>query len=97
VTWDWVAAMPSTNFRIFVSVLLEVVYVLVVLGAMVLGRSLPVEIVYGIGSFILVCLGISAAQFKFKRETFSSPSPDSTPETPATPTTPAGGRDMGET
>lgn len=76
--------MPSTNVRIFASVILEVLFVLVILGGMLMGRTFPIEIVSALGTFITAWLGIDVAQFKFKRDSFV---PIATPRPPAPPTT----------
>lgn len=70
--WAWVEKMPSTNFRIFVTVLLEVIYVLVILLLLGLNVQLQADIVFWLGVFITAWLGIDVAQFRIKRKTHTA-------------------------
>lgn len=71
--WAWVEKMPSTNFRIFITVILEVVYVLVILLLLGLNVPLQADIVFWLGVFITAWLGIDVAQFRIKRKTHTVP------------------------
>lgn len=105
-SWTMIADLPSTNFRVFVSVLLEILFFVVVLVAIALGRPLQAEIVYALGFFLTVWLGIDVAQFKIKRDSFvaalpMAPETDGTPPSapvvaPTTFASARAGRDMGE-
>lgn len=77
----WIAELPSTNFRIFVSVLLAILYVAVTLGGVVLGRIAGANdsTLYMLGGFLLVMMGLDVAQFKVKRDTYTG-SPPSPPD-----------------
>jgi len=67
--------MPSTNARIFVSVILAALYVIVLLTAIVIGRTLQTEVVTALGFFLTIWLGIDVAQFKIKRDSFNAALP----------------------
>ncbi|HEX5437145.1 MAG TPA: hypothetical protein VFW98_08295 [Gemmatimonadaceae bacterium] len=71
------ATVPTTNLRIVVSVSLAVLYVLGVLTLLACGVTLPVEIVGGLGAFLLAMMGLDVAQFTVKRRTFQAPPPPS--------------------
>lgn len=66
----WVSDLSSTNFRIFVSILLAVfvVVVLTVVG-LVLNRPVQEGVMYAILGFIGVMLGLDVSQFVMKRKT----------------------------
>lgn len=81
--WAWVVSLPTTNFRIFVTVALEVIYVLTILVMMAFGRDLQVDVIVAVGSFITLWLGIDVKQFSVKRKTHAAP-PTSSQE-PAQP------------
>lgn len=93
--WNGLRDYPSTNHRIFVSVWLEVLYVVVLLACLVANRFVNTELAYIVGGFILVCLGLGAAQFYGKRKTDtafvaaknSSAQPNVTVEQNASPST----------
>lgn len=73
--WNWVAALPSTNYRIFVTVILEVVYVLAVLIMLACGVDLSkqITVIAAVGTFITAWLGLDVRQFHIKRKTHSQP------------------------
>lgn len=104
---DWVGQLATTNWRIFTGVLMA-------LGTMVFYFGSEIRcIAYTVNdqcrpidggnfalwlSFVAAWSGISVYQFKVKRDTYASPSPDSeragvpalpTPTSPATTSTPA--------
>ncbi len=65
----WIADLNTTSFRIFISVCLEVLYVLVVLVGIILGKTMPTEPLYILGGFLIACLGLGNWQFRDKRTT----------------------------
>ena len=69
------ADLPTTNLRIVVSLALAVIYVIAVLVLLAIKAPVPVEVIWGLGAFILTMLGIDVAQFAAKRKTFI-PAPD---------------------
>jgi hypothetical protein len=75
--WAMIADLPSTNFRIFVGVLMSVLFVLVALAGIMLGRITSANdgALYIVGGFILLQMGLDVAQFKFKRDTYQAPNP----------------------
>jgi hypothetical protein len=75
----WLAELPSTNFRIFVSVCLAVVFVLTMLLGIVLGREIPLDIATMLATFLAAMMGIDLVQFKVKRDTFT-PAPPAAPD-----------------
>lgn len=89
MNWDTIKGLPSTNFRIFVGVLLSVIYVLWVLTGVTFGRinDTNATIIYSLGVFILLQEGLDVAQFKFKRDTYV-PAPPAKPDIEDTPTKP---------
>lgn len=66
---DFLARVPSTNLRIFVSVALAVVYVIGTMMAGLLERPLEATNVITLGGFILTMMGLDVAQFAVKRRT----------------------------
>lgn len=66
----WVSDLSSTNFRIFVSIVLAVfvVTVLTVVG-LVLNRPVQEGVMYAVLGFIGVMLGLDVSQFIMKRKT----------------------------
>ena len=77
----WLAELPSTNFRIFMSVWLAAVYVLTVLGGILRGAVTDANnaTLYLVGGFLLIMMGLDVAQFKFKRDSYL-PSPPAEPD-----------------
>jgi hypothetical protein len=67
--WNGLRELPSTNYRIFVSVALEVLFVVVVLGCMAMDRKLEIELVWALGVLITTWLGLGVAQFHSARKT----------------------------
>lgn len=67
--WNGLRELPSTNFRIFVSVLLEALFAAVTLFCMATNRFVNVELVWAIGLLITGWLGIGVAQFRTARMT----------------------------
>lgn len=60
---------PSTNGRLFTSAVLCIIFVVTVLAGMILGRSIDSNVVWSIGTFLLVLSGLDATQFHIKRKT----------------------------
>jgi hypothetical protein len=65
----WVNDLNTTNYRIIIAVWLAVLYVVVGLGGIVLGRPMNNEALYIIGGFVIACLGLGNWQFRDKRTT----------------------------
>lgn len=75
--WQMIADLPSTNFRIFVGVVMSVLFVIVGLVGIIIGRITSANDgpLYIVAGFILLQMGLDVAQFKFKRETYQAPNP----------------------
>jgi small neutral amino acid transporter SnatA (MarC family) len=84
--WQMIADLPSTNFRIFVGVLMGVLFVIVTLIGVILGKISETNdgALYIVGGFILIQMGLDVAQFKFKRDTYQ-PAPPARPDVEDTP------------
>jgi len=67
--WNGLRELPSTNYRIFISVALEVAWGAVVLFCMATGRKLELDIVLATGGVITTWLGLGVAQFGWGRGT----------------------------
>lgn len=65
----WLLDYPSTNARLFASVCLDVLYTIISLVCMVLRIPVDSNILFGIGSFLLILSGLDATQFQIKRKT----------------------------
>jgi hypothetical protein len=77
---SFLQSYPSTNARLFVSAVLCVFYVVVVLVGMILGKSIDGNVIWSIGTFLLVLSGLDAAQFTVKRKTTLVTPPTTTAE-----------------
>lgn len=66
----FLARIPSTNLRIFVSVVLAVIYVVGTMFAGIIDRELDSGNVITLGAFLLTMMGLDVAQFAVKRSTF---------------------------
>lgn len=77
----WVSDLSSTNFRIFVSILLAVfvVIVLTVVG-LVFNRPVQEGVMWAVLGFIGLMLGLDVSQFVFKRKTELVSPPTTTAE-----------------
>lgn len=75
--WQMIADLPSTNFRIFIGVGLSMLFVIVTLVGVMMGRinNTNENPLYIIGTFLLLQMGLDVAQFKFKRDTYYAPQP----------------------
>jgi hypothetical protein len=82
----WIADLATTNFRIFVSLMLAVLLVVTLLVALVVKIELQSEIVWGLLTFVGAMLGIDVTQFSIKRKTEIVTPPQTTAEN-ATATT----------
>src|SRR4051812_7017863 len=69
---DEIATLPTTNFRIFVSICLAVVYFIVYMVGLLLGKITDANTYasLGIGVFLLTMMGLDVMQFWAKRATF---------------------------
>lgn len=77
---DFLAEYPSTNGRLLAGTLLAVLYVVVALGGMVLNRNVDINVLWAVGTFILLLSGIDATQFAIKRKTEIVTPPQTTAE-----------------
>ena len=75
----FLAKMPSTNLRIFVSVCLATIYVMGAMGMNLVDRPVPEATLIVLGSFLLAMMGLDVAQFSVKRATHM-PSPPAQPD-----------------
>ena len=69
MSWDWAKDVPTTNLRIVVSIALASLYVIVLLGAIVLGRTVALDTMLSLGAFLLTMMGLDVAQYVQKRKT----------------------------
>lgn len=76
----WLSQYPSTNARLATSVCLDIVYVLTVLGCMAFKIDVDSNIVWALGTFLLVLSGLDATQFSIKRKTEIVTPPQTTAE-----------------
>lgn len=76
---SWVSDLSSTNFRIFVSILLAVfvVVVLTVVG-LVFNRPVQEGVMWAVLGFIGLMLGLDVSQFVMKRKTEIVTPPETT-------------------
>lgn len=86
---SWLANYPSTNARLFASVCLDVVFVLTALFCMVRKVDVDTNIIWTIGTFLLVLSGLDATQFTVKRKTEIITPPQTTAENAVSPVGPA--------
>lgn len=84
--WNWAKDLPTTNVRIFVSIVLAVLLVLTLLVMLVLGRDIKVDAALTIAGFIFSMMGLDVAQYVQKRKTHIpntvAPEDRATAETP---------------
>ena len=69
---QWIAKLPTTNFRTLVGVCVSVLFVLAALISDALGRPLQSETLWTLGSFLLLQMGLDVTQFTMKRRTFQT-------------------------
>jgi hypothetical protein len=95
----WLVDLPTTNFRIFVSIVLAVFYVVITMLLTVVAamnpedvRTLPDVVLDTVGLFLIGMMGIDAASYIAKRLTHKKyadggddPPPGSTSQMPAAP------------
>jgi disulfide bond formation protein DsbB len=77
---NWIADLATTNFRIFLSMMLAVVLVLVLLIGVMLRIELQAEVVWALLAFVGAMLGIDVTQFSIKRKTEIVTPPQTTAE-----------------
>lgn len=82
---NWLLDYPSTNARLFVSVILDAIYVLTGLVCMVLKIAVDSNIIWSLGTFLLVLSGLDATQFNIKRKTELVTPPTTTAENAVPP------------
>lgn len=76
----WLTDYPSTNARLFTSVVLDVVFVLSADFCMVRKIAIDSNVIWSIGAFLLVLSGLDATQFTLKRKTELVTPPTTTAE-----------------
>ena len=77
---NFIDTLSTTNFRIFVSVMLSVILVLSILTAVLRGTQMQTEIVISLLTFVGGMLGIDVTQFVMKRKTEIVTPPQTTAE-----------------
>lgn len=82
----WLMDLPTTNFRIFVSIILAIIYVVSTLLLTIISamkpedvRPLPDVVLDTIGLFIFGMMGLDVASYLGKRLTHKPASPDDLP------------------
>jgi hypothetical protein len=75
---DWVNCLPTTNFRILVSVILSAFFVAVVTIGLILQRVMDAVIVGLVMSFLAAMMALDVKQFSVKRNTEVVTPPDTT-------------------
>lgn len=76
----WLNDYPSTNARLFTSVCLDVVFVATALFCMVRKIEVDSNIIWSLGTFLLVLSGLDATQYTMKRKTEIITPPQTTAE-----------------
>lgn len=66
---QWISDLSTTNFRIFVSIVVAVIVVLTLLAGLILRIEMQTEVVFAILAFVGAMLGIDVTQFSIKRKT----------------------------
>jgi hypothetical protein len=69
---DWIAKLPTTNFRTLVGVCLSIFFVAFATIADALGRPLSSETLWFMGPFLGLQMGLDVTQFVMKRRTFQA-------------------------
>lgn len=72
---EWLAKLPSTNFRIFISVILGVFYVVSSLLLSAYDKPVDQVTLYVVGGFIALMMGLDVTQFSVKRATYKETPP----------------------
>lgn len=67
--WNGLREFPGTPAKIFAGIVAELLYVIVILGGLVLGRSMPLDLVIALGSVVLAFNGVTTWQFNAQRKT----------------------------
>ena len=84
---SWLNDYPSTNARLATSVFLDIAFVLTVLGGMILRIQMDSNVIWSLGTFLLVLSGLDATQFNIKRKTEIVTPPQTTAENATATTT----------
>ena len=74
--WAWLTDYPSTSGRIFASTLLAVLYVIVVVACLALGRALNVDVMERVQWFLFGMMTADVVQYVGKRATWKKDPPD---------------------
>ena len=83
----FLADYPSTNGRLATSVILDTLFVVTCLACMALKITIDSNIVWALGTFLLVLSGLDATQFNTKRKTEIITPPQTTAENATATTT----------
>jgi hypothetical protein len=67
--WNDLKEFPGTPARICAGIVCELLYVLVILGGLMLGRMMPLDLVLGLGSVVLAFNGVTTWQYTAQRKT----------------------------
>lgn len=73
---DWVSEIPTTNLRIFVSLILAIVFIAVITVGLVFERAMDAVIVGLVFSFLAAMMALDVKQFSVKRNTEIVTPPD---------------------
>jgi len=84
----WLNDYPSTNARLFTSVCLDVAFVVTALYCMERQIAVDSNIIWSLGTFLLILSGLDAAQFTLKRKTELVTPPTTTAENATGPAAP---------
>lgn len=75
----FLAELPSTNFRIAITMALVTVTVLTVCGGLILEKEMPIDVLIALFTFETGLAGVDYFQFSKKRETHQ-PAPPARPD-----------------
>lgn len=75
----WLAEFPSTNARIFVTIVMAFLFTTTVAVGEIVGHPIPQSTQITVYSFLTVWAGLDVAQFKIKRDSYA-PSPPAPPD-----------------
>src|SRR4051812_23387699 len=67
---QWLVDLPTTNLRALVGIVLSVIYVTTLLFMDAIGHHASETVVWSLGTFILLQMGLDVTQFAVKRNTF---------------------------
>lgn len=67
--WNGLRDFPGTPAKIFAGIVCELLYVIVILTGLVLGKPMPLDIVIALGSVVLAFNGVTTWQYQIGRNT----------------------------